>query len=71
MFLAVGHLRVTDELLMLSTSGLTVDSKYGVSGVNNTYFLWIQFFVDDAWNNTYVLVEYACNYIKDVKIINN
>ena len=40
-----------------------------MSGVGNTYFLWIQFFVDDAWNNAYALVEYACNYFNDDKII--
>ena len=33
MFLAFGQVTVTDELWMLSTSGLSVDSKYVVSGV--------------------------------------
>ena len=65
MFLAFGHLRVTDELWMLSTSGLSSDSKYGVSGVNIRTFGGYSFL--SMMNNTYVLAEYACNYLKDVK----
>ena len=35
MFLALGHLTVTDELLMRSTSGLSDDARLGVADGNN------------------------------------
>ena len=36
MFLALGHLIVTDELLMRSTSGLSDDARRDVAEDNNT-----------------------------------
>ena len=38
MFLALGHLTVTDELLMPSTSGLSDDARRGVAEEKNTAY---------------------------------
>ena len=38
MFLALGHLTVTDVLLMRSTSGLSDDARRGVAEENNATY---------------------------------
>ena len=48
MFLAFGHLTFIDELLMTSTSGLSDDSKYGMSGVSNIPYVYFDNVFDDA-----------------------
>ena len=40
MFLALGHLTVTDELLMRSTSGLSDNARRGVADENNIKYIF-------------------------------
>ena len=45
MFLALGHLTVTDELLMRSTSGLSDDARRGVAEENYTRYILRVYFI--------------------------
>ena len=54
MFLALGHLTVTDELLMRSTSGLSDDARRGVAEDNNIPYIYICNYADQVRLNNHI-----------------